>query len=258
MKLYFSVLLSCFILSCNSCVKTDKSKAIFIEKKSKEIFSEVDYNIILNNKTVEGIRVETINIGTIHISSGKLVATDPLISASAKALDITVPKGNYPIMLYQALTKDAGPRIALACLELTKSKPIKWILTVEDSTDTSVLTEGEYFGFGVDSGLAGLYDYQAGKELDAFDTKYFKEHHGSNIYDDFFDAEFKKNSKNQSDPQDRSEWINFKLPDSDLNITMFSSGYGDGVYPVYKGIDAKGKICCVIIDFLVLLHPEEK
>ncbi|HRC32866.1 MAG TPA: DUF4241 domain-containing protein [Bacteroidia bacterium] len=47
-------------------------------------------------------------------------------------------------------------------------------------------------------------------------------------------------------------WVNFQLPKSELNITMFTSGEGDGLYPIYWGIDKDGNPVSLIIDFNVL------
>ena len=35
------------------------------------------------------------------------------------------------------------------------------------------------------------------------------------------------------------------------NIVLFSTGYGDGGYPVYVGFDADGRPTRVVIDFLI-------
>jgi hypothetical protein len=37
---------------------------------------------------------------------------------------------------------------------------------------------------------------------------------------------------------------------------MFQSGYGDGSYPSYWGLDKNGEVLSLVIDFLVLLVPE--
>jgi hypothetical protein len=37
---------------------------------------------------------------------------------------------------------------------------------------------------------------------------------------------------------------------------MFSSGYGDGVYPAYWGLDAGRQAVNLVIDFHVLLLPD--
>ncbi len=35
-------------------------------------------------------------------------------------------------------------------------------------------------------------------------------------------------------------------------VAAFSSGYGDGCYPSYFGLDEAGKPCALVTDFLVL------
>jgi hypothetical protein len=39
---------------------------------------------------------------------------------------------------------------------------------------------------------------------------------------------------------------------ADNNIVMFGSGFGDGVYPCYWGIDSSGEIVSLVVDLLVL------
>lgn len=86
-----------------------------------------------------------------------------------------------------------------------------------------------------------------------FDDEFMKDHPGGNIYGDLFAAEFKKNAKDQNDPNDIGDQLNFHLPNKPAtNIIMFHSGYGDGVYPFYWGMTENGIICSLIIDFLVL------
>ena len=41
-----------------------------------------------------------------------------------------------------------------------------------------------------------------------------------------------------------------QVPDTDCNLPIFSSGWGDGYYPVYFGYDAKGEICAVYVRFI--------
>ena len=37
-------------------------------------------------------------------------------------------------------------------------------------------------------------------------------------------------------------WVNFKIPNSELSISMIQSGFGDGKYPVYFGQTDKAGI----------------
>lgn len=109
----------------------------------------------------------------------------------------------------------------------------------------------------VDAGLGGFFDYKTGIEYNKFLDKFHADNPDGNIYDDFFAAEFKKNAITPDDQTDYGNWINYTFPNTDLNITMFQSGYGDGVYPAYWGLDEQGDIVSLVIDFFVVLLPDE-
>ena len=40
------------------------------------------------------------------------------------------------------------------------------------------------------------------------------------------------------------------MPDTDCNLPIFHSGWGDGYYPVYFGYDATGEVCAVYVRFI--------
>lgn len=40
------------------------------------------------------------------------------------------------------------------------------------------------------------------------------------------------------------------MPGTEWHIPMFQSGFGDGVYPVYWGLDENGEICQLVIQFI--------
>ena len=44
--------------------------------------------------------------------------------------------------------------------------------------------------------------------------------------------------------------MSMKRTDTDCNLPIFSSGWGDGYYPVYFGYDAKGEVCAVYVRFI--------
>ena len=49
---------------------------------------------------------------------------------------------------------------------------------------------------------------------------------------------------------DCGDWLNWTVPDTDCNLPIFASGWGDGYYPVYFGYDAKGEVCAVYVRFI--------
>ena len=203
--------------------------------------------------------ITVIDIGKLKVPTGKIVVCDPLVTPDMQPLNREVKSGEYPIKIYEVKTENSGDRYAIAQLEFNNLRAEKWVLAVRDGEDINELTEeGDFFGFPVDAGLRGFFDIQSGVEYLKFQDDFMKSNPNGNIYDDFFAMEFKKSAKDQNDPNDYGNWVNFKLPNSDLNITMFQSGYGDGMYPAYWGIDKNGEITSLVIDFFVVLLPDDE
>lgn len=234
------------------------SDKIFKGEHNQEKYSHADYNLIFENKIIEDIEIETLDIGKLNVPSGQIVVCDPLALSDISPLNKTVPPGKYPVIIYVAKTKESGDRYAIAKLEFSPIKAEKWVLALRDGEDISTLEgDDDFFGFPVDAGVGGFFDYQAGLELNNFFNEFFKANPKRNIYDDFFAAEFKKNAVKKDAPYDIGDWINFRLPESELNITMFHSGYGDGTYPAYWGMTKENEIVSLVIDFHVLLLPDK-
>lgn len=234
--------------------------SIFKKKgKKTEKLSHADYNKIFENSIVDGVPIELLEIGKLNVPTGQIVVCDPLVEPGMPPLNKTIHPGEYPIKIYIAKTKESGDRYAIAKLEFSSKKAEKWVLAIRDGEDISELKdEADFFGFGVDAGLGGFFDYKAALEYNRFVDEFLKKNPGGNIYDDFFAAEFKKNAKEPNNPNDFGDWVNFTVPNTDLNISMFHSGYGDGTYPAYWGMTKDNEIVSLVIDFFVLLLPGEK
>nr|WP_315200307.1 DUF4241 domain-containing protein [uncultured Flavobacterium sp.] len=263
-KIIFSFLII-NLFACNSQTKKVEPKNESLIQKSiekntnDEKESIVDYNLILENKKIENIEISQLSIGNLNLPSGKIIVCDPLVYTELIPLSKNVSPGNYPIKIYIAKTKESGDRFALAKLEISDKKAVKWILALRENENSNELKEDDsFFGFSVDAGLASFFDYKTGLEFEKFQKEFYKKNSTKNIYDDFFETEFKKNAVNKNDSKDVGNWINYTFPKTELNIPMFQSGFGDGLYPAYWGIDANGKITSLIIDFFVVELPELK
>lgn len=65
------------------------------------------------------------------------------------------------------------------------------------------LQEGEYFGFSIESGLATIVDAEAKMILLEFIDEFENKGNDTNLYDDYFNALFIENAKNN--PKYQSE-----------------------------------------------------
>ncbi len=221
---------------------------------NKVKLSSVDYNKFFENKTIDNTPLEFLELGELNLLTGKIIACDPLVCLyDTSPFTRTVQPGKYRVVACIAKTEESGDRYAIVKLEFSKDRATRWEMAVTEHQDIKELNEDdEFFGFPVDAGLGCFCDIETQQLYNQFERDFMQKNPNGNIYDDFFAAEFKKNAVDQNDLQD-GDWLNFYLPNSrNLNVIMFHSGYGDGMYPCYWGTTDDGKICSLIVDFEVL------
>ncbi|PBB66849.1 hypothetical protein CK228_19885 [Mesorhizobium sp. WSM4312] len=179
-------------------------------------------------------------IGELDLPTGEIIACDPLTTGKTwPALSRKVKPGRYPVSLLEA-----QGRVAAAVLRFRSGTPVRWELATLPDQDTSTLKDDEIFGYPVDTGLGSFMDRTAmmlmSEQLDKLEAK-------QNYYDDVLAMEFESN-------QDRL--MHHPVAGNPLNIAMFSSGCGDGVYPSFWGLDATGAPLLLMTDFDVLENAD--
>jgi hypothetical protein len=217
--------------------------------------SPIDYNKYFDSVIIENMPLRFLNLGEVALPTGKIVACDPLV-----CLDDTLPfietvnPGMYPVIACIADVGKAHERYAIVKLEFSKSRATKWELAVTEGQEIGTLNEDDaYFGFPVDAGLGCFCDLETQKLYNEFEAGYYQRHpDGGGVYSDLLEPKFKENAVDPNDPLDAGDWLNFYLPNKpELNVIMFHSGWGDGMYPCYWGKTDKGEICSLVVDFLV-------
>jgi len=231
-------------------------KNIFGQKADKQIkLANCNYNDYFDKDVFNETPLTYLSLGEVAIPTGQIIVCDPLVYFhNSLPFNKRVKPGKYQVTVCIAQTKDSGDRYAVVKLEFSKNKATKWELAITDGQNVSELKDDdEFFGFPVDAGLGCFMDLQTRQFLNEFDEDFMKKNPNGNIYDDLFADEFKKNALDQNDPADAGDWLNFYLPNQpELNVIMFHSGFGDGVYPSYWGTNDSGEICSLIVDFGVL------
>ena len=217
--------------------------------------SRINYNEILFQNVVDGMPVRKIAIGSLALPTGQIVVCDPLAYPDRPPFVRAVAPGYYPVTLYMADTGASGERVAIATLQFNSTQADYYELALRPNEDDSELASpDEFYGFPVDAGLGGFIDVAVLTYYNQFLDNFYTAHPNGNIYDDFFKDIFKLTA---TEERPDGDWVNFQFPEKpDYNLSMFSSGYGDGVYPAYWGLTKKGECVNLIIDFHVLLLPE--
>jgi len=177
-------------------------------------------------------------IGLLEISSGQVAASDPLVAPDPPAFTQAVPNGRHPVSVAIARF-GSDERIAYARLRFTEAAPVRWEMARSATQDVATLGKDEFFGYGVDAGTGCFMDPRAGQLLNA----------RMEAEEDYFEVIIEEMDKTYAHTR---SWADIRPdPAAPENVICFSSGWGDGSYPSFFGLDAEGRPVVLVTDFLV-------
>jgi hypothetical protein len=170
-------------------------------------------------------------VGQLRLTTGRIVAADPVTvelqgEQATAAYTVTLPPGEYPVET--ARLRFSGREwdvVAAARLRVSDAATATWELALRPGQDERLLGASEFFGFVVDSGTGAFMDASAVGALAA--------------YQDAEDAE----AAEATIPCGSA---------AAAELRTFTSGKGDGSYPVWIGRDASGAVTCFIADMRLL------
>jgi hypothetical protein len=174
----------------------------------------------------EGRRVafEPRQVGTLRITSGRLVACDAFI-CGGEPFTKRVPEGAFPLHLAIAHVEPGHERVALAKIAFSREPVVSWEPALIDGQDLAGLKEDERFGYPVDSGTGAFMDADA--------WRWYRSYLGDSLIAKMNGAPFLLVSAGGS------------------TAALIHSGWGDGHYPTYWGYDARGNLVAAVTDFLL-------
>ncbi|MFD2603830.1 DUF4241 domain-containing protein [Flavobacterium suzhouense] len=196
-----------------------------------------------------------IHIGDVNLPTGKIIVADPFFSLEQRPFSRTVIPDKYPVYIFMANIDALHHRIAYAKIKFRPEDASKWILALTDDLTNEELNElgdDEFYGFPVESGLACFLDEETNTQFNAKMDELQDKNPESNYYDDVLSEEFIKYSGKNNFSRDLGDWNDHHpIADSDNNIIMFASGWGDGYYPAYWGLNENGDTVELVVDFLI-------
>ncbi len=225
------------------------------ETVKENLVCKTDLDAYFKEKKIGDAEVDTLDIGTVHFPTGIILACDPLIELEdALPFIQTVPAGTYPVTVCVVPSEKYGDRYACVKVAISDRKPVRYEMGMIGNEDLDEeLGEDEFFGFFVDAGMGCIADIKTQEAYREYWAQRENEEEDINPYDDLFcdllEENFKANPKYQSEGGD---WLNWTVPGTDCNIPIFTSGWGDGVYPCYFGYDAEENVCGVYIRFIYI------
>ena len=193
-----------------------------------------------------------LDIGQVHFSTGRVVACDPFIELDAALPFLqTIPAGAYPVKICVA-EADSDMRYACAKVEVSDRQSVRYELAMTGTEDLEQeFAEGEFFGFGVDAGMACIVDQATQQAFNRYWQKRLEDDTSIDPYNDLFSDLLEESYKEHPEYQrDLGDWVNWRVPETDCDLPVFASGWGDGYYPVYFGYDAMNQVCGIYVHFI--------
>ena len=231
----------------------DKNWQEMYERNREKFRCKIDLDSYFTEKKIGEMEVDILDIGEVNLPTGEILACDPLVELEdAKTFIQRVPTGKYPVKISVVPSKEYGDRYACVKVEFSKNKPVVYELAVtgvEENMDEA--KEDEFYGFGVDAGMGCVVDKKAQEEYIKYWEKLVEEEEADNPFDDIFDDLLAESAKKYPKYQrEYGDWANWTIPNTDVNIPIFTSGWGDGYYPCYFGYDKDGELCGFYIHFI--------
>lgn len=217
---------------------------------ARKRYANVDYGLYFELSTINSTLLECRFLGKLALPSGFVVACDPLLGLhDALPFAKRMAPGEYPVSIVLA-GRHNRRRNALIRMMFSDKRAIKWELAmVPGQGGNAGAAQPLFYGFTAEAGIGCLCDAHSQKHYNRYLERFFRDHPDGNIYDSLFAEAF--GQRNRIDAEGNS--FNFYLPSRPrLNVMMFNTGYGDGIYPAYWGISKDGEVCSLVIDFMVL------
>ena len=226
-------------------------------QKLREKF-EKNLEFIALNETSEDVvrRVfeggKNVIFRNVSFPSSEIIAMDPLAFVQdqnyAGISDVKMPEGKYDIVLSVVKPEDDSFRVAGMKLCLGSGKAVSYKLSPlhMNGKEDKLLA-----GVMIDSGTVTFCGRETAEKLKEFHDGWKKENPGGNFYDDYLADLFRKSyEQDPSLQKEEGDYLRFKVPGTESEMVICSSGYGDGMYSVFAGYDENQTVTEMVILFI--------
>lgn len=201
-----------------------------------------------------GDRVQIFTFEDVRFPTGTILCADPFCTLTddeeLTLLEETVPAGTYPVHL--AIVHPLGDtmRIAGMKLSVTDGQAVSYQPAETWYMRNGMRKEG-LMGFGVEAGLACFADEKAAEAARRYFRNWKEEHPGENMYNVYFAPLFQESHDAYPDLQrNEGDFIRWQIPESEEEIVICASGYGDGYYSTFCGYDSQGQLSEIVVMFI--------
>lgn len=199
---------------------------------------------LFSKNFVENPLLESFEVGKIYLSSGKLVACDPVITNDMQPFTTEFPKGNFSVLLHKERESNC---VAYAEIIFSSTAVSEWEMAVTAGQNVKDLAEEEVFGYPVESGMGCLMDADTQNSLNELEKRLYHSKGADfmGIYEEFFHEYF-------FDEKGAIDQYAFLKPADEHPGTIFAfeTGYGEGFYASYIAYDKDRQPVKIITEFI--------
>jgi hypothetical protein len=225
------------------------------------------------------ISVRSVVAAQLVLTSGRIVACEPSFLQVQDIAPFTrrVTPGTYPVLV--CLAKFTYPnwseeRVACATIRFRAEEARSWEMALRPGQDPATLPFDNFFGYGVDGGRGGFLDADVAAALAAERELFSRNLLQGNrdkrpvtgieqiveMYGPFFrrlwDTRWRDMGLGGRDFPPCLDLV--AVAETGANVVEFSSGWGDGCYASYWGLDAAGEPVSLATDFGLLVEGLEE
>lgn len=199
---------------------------------------------LFNKDFVESPLIESFDVGLLHLSSGRVVACDPIITNDKEPFETQFPKGDFPIHIHKERETDC---VAYVEVVFSDKEISYWKMATCKGQKAEDLAEGEVFGYPVQSGMGCIMDVDTQELINELEQELFTQKGEAfmGIYEEFFHSYF-------TDGKGGVQPYALPIPKADApnNLIATETGYGEGFYASYIAFDKDKHPVKLITEFI--------
>ncbi len=184
------------------------------------------------------MQIEKIQAGKLKLSTGRIIATDPILMYDDESYSEHVKPGTYDVYIYVGKTEDRKNQTVVAELRFSEDVPVKWEMALLKGESSKGFAHDEFMGYEVENGLGCFMDESVMEVLDVMSEeeldKYEKDLRNAVKNNESSCAEIIIDNKNGG------------------NLVIFASGWNNGTFPTYYGFDENNKLSRIATDFMAI------
>jgi uncharacterized protein DUF4241 len=180
--------------------------------------------------------------GELEFQTGRVVASDAYLVTDDPPFTRWLVPGRHLVFVLHAMIRDTSDdRLAAAMIRARPGDPVRWEMALRPRQNMAMLGPDQFFGYGVDAGTGCFTSAEASEWLAGAGAAALA------------DYEKRIEAAMFPSPAEYDPVADIPLGDpKGRNVIVFSSGWGDGVYPSYFGLDAEGRPLVLVTDFQIL------